>query len=78
MPESDEPNESGVLAVFHFVVADMPDKAAYGCINQDGEAVVQADRGAFEGDPQARENASKVAMELFASLMAATPVSLGV
>jgi len=76
--ESDQSSESGVLAVFHVVVGDIPDKAAYGCINEDGEAVVNADRAAFEGDPQARENANKVAMELFAKLMAATSMKLAV
>ena len=78
MVESDQSSESGVLAVFHVVVGDIPDKAAYGCINEDGEAVVNADRAAFEGDPQARENANKVAMELFAKLMAATSMKLAV
>jgi len=76
--ESDQPSETGVLAVFHVVVGDIPDKAAYGCINEDGEAVVNADRTAFEGDLQARENANKVAMELFAKLMAATSMKLAV
>jgi len=78
--ESDHSSESEpcVLAVFHVVVGDIPNKAAYGCINEDGEAVVNADRAAFEGDPQARENANKVAMELFAKLMAATPMGLAV
>lgn len=78
MAESDQTSETGVLAVFHVVVGDIPNKAAYGCINEDGEAVVNADRAAFEGegDPEARENANKVVRELFATLMAATSMRL--
>lgn len=78
MVESDQPNEPSVLAVLHLVVADMPEKAAYGRIDQNGEPVVYADRGAMEGDPQARENTYKVVTALFATLMEATTMSVTV
>jgi len=50
----------------------MPDKGAYGCIDQNGEPVVYADRAAAEGDTEARDNAYKVFSAAVASAVAAT------
>lgn len=78
MVESDQTSESGpcVLAVVHVVVADMPDKGAYGCIDQNGDPVVYADRAVAEGDAEARENAYKVFSAAVASAVAATTTKL--
>ena len=74
MVESDQTSESEpcVLAVVHVVVADIPDKGAYGCIDQNGDPVVYADRTAAQGDPEARENAYRVFSAAVASAVAAT------
>lgn len=75
--ESDQPSEpGGVLAVVHIVVADMPDRAAYGATNTDGERIVYADRSVLAGDPLARENAFRVFVAQAGAAIAAPAAKL--
>lgn len=74
--ESDQPNTGSVLAIVHIVVAEMPDKSAYGATNAKGERVVYADRTVLDGDAVARENAFRVFVAQAGAAMNAPAVKI--